>query len=239
MDEAVRHFDDLAAQWRSNYDKPAFRDRLHLFVSELQRVTPQNGKVLDYGCGPGLIAMACAKSGYDVTAVDAAAKMVQVAEQERQRQLIVNARVELIRPEIASLKKEAFDAVVCSSVIEYVPNDDHFMGTLASYLRPGGHLLISIPHATSLVGQVEDIATRLRLRSSASRSTADVSFAKRRYDHQCFARMLVAHGLQPRRLIYYELPNLGRVGIQLSRLRCLGVMVLVIAEKVITEKVNA
>ena len=45
----------------------------------------------------------------------------------------------------ASIPRESFDAIICFDVLEHVPDPISMVNTLASYLRPGGHIYVSAP----------------------------------------------------------------------------------------------
>ena len=69
-----------AARWLRLYDsKPSFKDRLGLFAASLSEALPSQGRVLDFGCGPGVMALALAEQGHDVLVVDGADSMIETA----------------------------------------------------------------------------------------------------------------------------------------------------------------
>ena len=71
-------FGDHAARWLRLYDsKPSFKDRLELFSASLSEALPSYGRILDFGCGPGVMALALAEQGYDVLGVDGADSTIE------------------------------------------------------------------------------------------------------------------------------------------------------------------
>jgi 2-polyprenyl-3-methyl-5-hydroxy-6-metoxy-1,4-benzoquinol methylase len=85
-DSAVDYFGQQADRWQGLYAlKPAFKDRLDLFLKSLLRLAPPPGRVLDFGCGPGVISFAVAERGYEVLGVDGSEAMIAQAEKERAR----------------------------------------------------------------------------------------------------------------------------------------------------------
>src|SRR5271169_5440722 len=90
---ATAFFSGAAEPFASNYQKnPCFRDRLQLFLRAVQQSTPAGAKVLDFGCGPGVIALALAQLGYDVMGMDGATGMVETARTRAKTLNVKNAR---------------------------------------------------------------------------------------------------------------------------------------------------
>lgn len=224
-------FSTQADRWIQLYSaKTTFKDRLRLFINELTDALPNGGRVLDFGCGPGLMSLAFAELGYDVTGVDGAQGMAEAAERERRRRGILNAQFRRMDARAIDLPAASFDAIVCSSVIEYIEDDDALLRALAAALRPGGFLLISAPYSASVTGHVEDWFRRFRSYMSMA-GRKHLSFSLRRYSRRGFVAMLDRVGFENFSCTHFELPGAGALGVPLSRLRFLGVMMLVVARK--------
>jgi SAM-dependent methyltransferase len=225
-------FDTQAERWIGLYGvKPSFRDRLDLFTSTLERVSPPPGRVLDFGCGPGVIALALAARGYQVTGVDGAPRMIDLARAEAGRRNLEHVRFEVVDAGHLAVAPRSFDAVVCSSVIEYVDDDAKLVADLAAVLAVGGHLLISVPQSESVMGLAESALSRMALYKSAERRR-HLAFSLRRYRRGDFARALEAAGFGSLTFTYFESAIPGRIGVALSRWRRVGVMLLVCARKI-------
>ena len=229
--DATSFFSTEAARWTALYEKKAeFRDRLELFTEGVKKVTPPPARVLDYGCGSGVISLALGRSGYEVLGLDGAEEMVSVARQNQQIQNVGNVRFELTSSPQINLNPNSFDIVICSSVIEYIENDTALVEQLVSVLKPGGYLFISIPHSQSLLGRVEDWLKRNNWYNNRC-GRGFLKFSLRRYEPESFLKVLKKFGLGKFKVTYFEAPLGGRYGVLLSRWHMIGMMLLVVARK--------
>ena len=105
---------------------------------------PAPGRLLDLGCATGFFAASAHASGYDVTGVDASAWSI-----ERARRRCPGATFQV--GGIETLAFEApFDVVTLWDVLEHVHAPREALSRVASWLKPGGSLLMSMPNAASL-----------------------------------------------------------------------------------------
>jgi len=108
-----------------------------------QRTTLAGRRVLDVGCGGGLLAEALARAGARVTAIDLAPAMIEVARlHAAESALAVDYRL-IAAEELAAAEPAAFDVVTCMEMLEHVPDPAAMTATLARLLRPGGALFVS------------------------------------------------------------------------------------------------
>jgi len=231
MTGGTNFFDTQAERWVGLYDsKPGFRDRLNLFVGSLESVLPPPARVLDFGCGPGVMALALARRGYEVVGLDGAPRMIEQARAEAARGGIANARFAAVNAGEVGVPPGSFDAVVCSSVIEYVADDERLIAELVRAVRPGGYLLISVPHADSFIGMVEDALRRVTMfmRRTGSRH---LTYSLRRYQRDRFVELLDRLGVSSPAFRYFEAPLPTALGVALSRWRRAGVMMLAVGRK--------
>ncbi len=104
-------------------------------------------KILDVGCGGGLVTEPLARLGATVTAIDAAERNIQVAKlHARQSGLEIDYRVQ--QPEDLAETGVTFDIVVNLEVVEHVADLDAFMQAAASMVRPGGGMVLSTINRT-------------------------------------------------------------------------------------------
>ncbi|GGK02554.1 bifunctional 2-polyprenyl-6-hydroxyphenol methylase/3-demethylubiquinol 3-O-methyltransferase UbiG [Luteimonas terricola] len=105
-------------------------------------------RVLDVGCGGGLLSEAMARAGADVTAIDLAGDLVKVA---RLHALESGVKVDYRLQPVEALADEApgsFDAVTCMEMLEHVPDPGAIIAACARLLKPGGRLFVSTLNRT-------------------------------------------------------------------------------------------
>jgi SAM-dependent methyltransferase len=225
------YFDGQAQRWPRLYrSKPVFGDRFNLFVGGIQRAFPSPARILDFGCGPGVMALALGRMGHAVVGVDAAPAMLREAEQERKRLGLDNVRFVLMDADHPALASDTFDAVICSSVLQYVADDRQLLVDLVSILRPGGLLFVSLPHRASALGVLEAGSARLQ-QVIRPQGGGFLRYSLRRYTKGRFLRLLESLSMSPLQCTYFDLPLLGKYGIPLSRLPLLGILLLVVARR--------
>lgn len=107
------------------------------------RVPLPGRRVLDVGCGGGLLAEALSRAGARLTGIDLAPGMIEVARlHAAQEGLAIDYRVAAAE-ELAREQPQAFDAVTCLEMLEHVPDPAATVASLAALLRPGGALIVS------------------------------------------------------------------------------------------------
>jgi len=107
-------------------------------------------RVLDVGCGPGVMIEPVVSRGGRLTGVDLSAEMVARA-RARARHLNVEDRCEFVMGSAGDLPFEdaSFDAVTAMGVLEYVPDDARMLREMARVLRPGGVAVVTVPNLLS------------------------------------------------------------------------------------------
>ena len=138
-------FDALAARfWDSHGD---FRPLHLLNPVRLQFIasrTSLSGRlVLDVGCGGGLLSESLARAGAEVTGIDLAPGMIEVARlHAAESGLAIDYRITAAE-ELAQKSPGHFEVVTCMEMLEHVPDPAAMTATLARLLAPGGALYVS------------------------------------------------------------------------------------------------
>lgn len=143
-------FNALASRW---WDPEGPQKPLHAlnparlgYVRE--RTTLRDARVLDVGCGAGLLSEALAREGANVTAIDLAPDLIRIA---KLHTLESGVEVDYRLSSVEALAGEApgsFDAIVCMEMLEHVPDPGAIIAACATLLRPGGRLFLSTLNRT-------------------------------------------------------------------------------------------
>lgn len=145
-------FDRLAARWWDpNGESRPLHDlnpvRLN-YVAE--RVVLKGARVLDVGCGGGILSEALARAGAQVTGIDLAPRVLDVArlhlhesgQHVDYREISVEA--------LAAETPESCDAIACMEMLEHVPDPGSVIAACAALLKPGARLFLSTLNRTPL-----------------------------------------------------------------------------------------
>ncbi len=159
-------FDQLAAGWWDrNGDSRALHDLNPVRLDYVaQRSVLRGARVLDVGCGGGILSEALAGAGADVMAIDLATRVLDVArlhlhesgQQVDYRQVDVES--------LATQMPESFDVVTCMEMLEHVPDPGGIIGACAKLLKPGGKLFLSTLTRTPLAFAGAIVAAEYMLR---------------------------------------------------------------------------
>jgi 2-polyprenyl-3-methyl-5-hydroxy-6-metoxy-1,4-benzoquinol methylase len=142
-------FDKLAGNWSQAHYGPrgAMVARIARFAGALENLVPPGAEILDYGCGSGDIAAALAARGYRVEGRDMSPNMIAQA-----RAIHADSGVRFAVTESVGADADVepgdgtFDAIVCSSVLEYVNDVPGSLRSLVGAVKPGGWLLATVPN---------------------------------------------------------------------------------------------
>ena len=165
-DGAIAWHDDIAERFAGAYKRsPAFQDRLKIWSDLIEAHVRPNDAVIDMGCGPGLFSMLAAQRGAQVLGIDGSARMIELCRESAASSGVSNLAFDVA--DIAALDDRAprsLNVILCSSVLEYVPDLDRQLARFARLLRPGGTLIVSMPNAQSFYRRIERLAFLLTRR---------------------------------------------------------------------------
>ncbi|XSG84182.1 MAG: bifunctional 2-polyprenyl-6-hydroxyphenol methylase/3-demethylubiquinol 3-O-methyltransferase UbiG [Methylohalobius sp. ZOD2] len=112
------------------------------FIREYARIRGQ--KIVDVGCGGGILSEALAREGGEVRGIDLAPELLEVAELHALEQGVENVRYEGISAEsLAAREPEGFDLVTCMEMLEHVPRPASVVAACARLVKPGGKVFFS------------------------------------------------------------------------------------------------
>jgi 2-polyprenyl-6-hydroxyphenyl methylase/3-demethylubiquinone-9 3-methyltransferase len=141
----LQKFGDVAHKW---WDKNSEFKPLHeinpLRLNWIDGLAALDGKrVLDVGCGGGILSESMYFKGADVTGIDLGEKAINVA---KLHQLESGAKVnyQLIAVEqLAAEQPVSFDIVTCMEMLEHVPDPAAIVAACAKLVKPGGAVFFS------------------------------------------------------------------------------------------------
>jgi 2-polyprenyl-6-hydroxyphenyl methylase/3-demethylubiquinone-9 3-methyltransferase len=145
MDAEIRKFDALAHEF---WDPRGAFKPLHALNPQRVAYVAQRGalerrRVLDIGCGGGLLTEALARHGAHVSGIDMAPAMIEVARlHAHESQLQIDYHLSSAEQLLAQAGSP-FDLITCMELVEHVPSPAALLAATARLLRPGGDLFIS------------------------------------------------------------------------------------------------
>lgn len=116
------------------------------------RATLASARVLDVGCGGGLLAEAMARQGATVTGIDMVPEALAVARRHAAEADLRLDYQEGSAEEWAQAHPAAYDVVTCMELVEHVPDPASLVAACARLARPGGNIFFATVNRTLLAG---------------------------------------------------------------------------------------
>ena len=139
-------FSELAHRW---WDPDSEFRPLHqinpLRLDWINQLSPLEGrKVLDVGCGGGILSDSMARKGAEVTGIDLASKALRVARLHALEAETPHVQYrEISVEELANECPGSFDTVTCMEMLEHVPDPQSVVAACARLVKPGGWVFFS------------------------------------------------------------------------------------------------
>ena len=138
----IAKFEELASRW---WDKNSEFKPLHdinpLRVGYIDRIASLAGKkVLDVGCGGGILSESMALRGAEVSGIDMGAAPLKIAKLHGLESGVPVNYQQITAEEMAEANPATFDVVTCMEMLEHVPDPSSIIKACAKMVKPGGHV---------------------------------------------------------------------------------------------------
>ena len=154
----VAKFDIIADQWwdidgelktlhQINPVRLAFIQK-YLTQKNLEKNPGKPLKILDVGCGGGILTESLAREGALMTGIDASTAAIAAAEQHAEAMGLSISYEQTAVEDLAEKYPHTFDAVTCMELLEHVPNPAAIIASCATLLKPGGLVFFSTINRT-------------------------------------------------------------------------------------------
>jgi 2-polyprenyl-3-methyl-5-hydroxy-6-metoxy-1,4-benzoquinol methylase len=152
--QSRQHFNELSNYWYDIYqDERSFTSyvlrKQGQTVIDFVASTDGAKRILDVGCGAGVIALELARRGYEVSGVDIAPNMIERARAEAERQEI-QCDFQVGIAEKLHYGDAEFDVLIALGLLGNILDDRSVLREMARVLKPGGLLLMTIPNLLAL-----------------------------------------------------------------------------------------
>ncbi|XP_035743397.1 ubiquinone biosynthesis O-methyltransferase, mitochondrial-like [Vespa mandarinia] len=121
------------------------------FIKDDTNLPLKGIKIVDIGCGGGILSEPLAKLGAEVTGIDNSLELINVAKEHASLDCNLSGKLNYIQSTIEEFEKEnkeKYDAVVASEILEHVFNQQLFIKSCSSIIKPGGSLFITTTNKT-------------------------------------------------------------------------------------------
>jgi 2-polyprenyl-3-methyl-5-hydroxy-6-metoxy-1,4-benzoquinol methylase len=125
------------------YQREADRKRLRFIIEQARLSAPAKGRVLDVGCGNGVISINLGAQGYQVQGIDASDKAIENA---RRQNPFDNVRFDVISAEQLQADGQSYDIIICSEVLEHLHQPASLVKLLYQLLAKDGILIVTVPN---------------------------------------------------------------------------------------------
>ena len=141
------HFDKQASLWERKFEpNGSMSQRPAAFVKQLRRNLGNSGSVLDFGCGSADITIACQACGFQMCGIDCSEGMIERARRRPYACGIAFTLLDSTVPLELPYPAAQFDAIIASSVFEYLCDPLDYFREFARISVPGGFLILTVPN---------------------------------------------------------------------------------------------
>lgn len=125
------------------YERVTDIKRLNFIINALKAKIPADGRVLDVGCGNGIISRNVGAAGFNVKGIDVSEKAIATAAHENN---LPNVAFEVKSAEQLIADGEQYHAIICSEVLEHLHEPGELVRVLYHVLMSDGILIVTVPN---------------------------------------------------------------------------------------------
>jgi len=214
------YFESTAAYWKTLYSddrllSTIYQDRHDTaleWIQDLNLVT--SARILEVGCGAGLVTSALARSGYTVEALDSTMAMLQMTRNQGARHAVQD-RIRMYSADVHALPFQAqtFDLVIAIGVIPWLHSERMALREMRRVLKDDGYLLVTADNNARLNRILDPLSSPV---------SAPFRLVAKRVLHRC-GLWSPKSGFQPKRHYPRELSrSIGDCGFEHVKSRTVG-----------------
>ena len=164
----IDYFELTAAYWRAVYSDnrllaAIYRDRHDTALGWIDELNLHpSSRILEVGCGAGLITAALARNGYIVDALDSTMTMLRMTRNEATIQCVQD-QIRMHAADVHALpfQTRTFDLVIAIGVIPWLHSERLALREMQRVLKPGGYLLVTADNNARLNRIVDPVSSPL------------------------------------------------------------------------------
>ena len=170
-------FESTAVYWKSVYSSDRllptiYQDRHRTALGWVRALDlPANARILEVGCGAGLLSVALARNGHTVDALDSTDAMLQMVRHAARQGVQSRIRMHAADAHALPFQAHAFDLVIAIGVIPWLHSERLALQEMQRVLKPGGYLLVTADNNARLGRILDPLSSPLSapLRMAAKR----------------------------------------------------------------------
>ncbi|PWK28980.1 glycosyltransferase involved in cell wall biosynthesis [Arcicella aurantiaca] len=153
---AIDFHSEIAFQFQEKYKKSKqFKERYFVWTSLIDKYIYPDMSVLDVGCGSGIFSHYLATKKCKVTGIDGSEKMIELCQNNYAQENVTLSFLQDDLPFQNHLKYAKKEAIICSSVLEYLPDYKKITIQISQILNANGILIVSMPNQDCWYRKIE------------------------------------------------------------------------------------
>jgi 2-polyprenyl-6-hydroxyphenyl methylase/3-demethylubiquinone-9 3-methyltransferase len=187
-----------ASRFDNHYhSKKSFTERYTLWTKLIDKYNFNNKRIIDIGCGSGVLSFYLATKNNTVIGIDGSPKMIELCCEKLDPK---NTNLSFVQKTIPFNSKKfiSFDGIICSSVLEYIKDVDATLDLFNELLIESGTLIVSVPNNLSLYRILEKLLFKIIKRPRYYKYVYNL------YSFNKFKSLLKEKGFQVKEVSYYS-----------------------------------